>query len=52
MTSVPDGPQISIPAVTPGETTVITVQLVSPPELGSFQTKWRLCTPNGSHFGG
>lgn len=51
LTSIADGPQIPVAAINPGEKCTITVQLASPAETGSFQTKWRLCTPNGSHFG-
>lgn len=45
-------PVVPIGSVEPGECTVVSVNLMSPPELGSFQTKWRLFTSNGSCFGG
>lgn len=35
----------------PKDTTVITVNLISPAELGRFITQFFLCTPNGSRFG-
>lgn len=41
-----------VSSIEPGDCTVISVKLMSPPELGSFQTKWRLFTSNGSCFGG
>lgn len=45
-------PTTPVSPVEPGQHTVISVQLRSPLELGSFQTKWRLYTSNGSCFGG
>lgn len=34
------------------ETIEISVDLTSPSELGTFQSKWRMMTSNGSYFGG
>lgn len=43
---------IPVPALAPLDTSKITIQLVSPAELGGFCTKWRLCTPSNIFFGG
>lgn len=43
---------VPVEPIEPGQCTVISVNLRSPCELGSFQTKWRLFTSNGSCFGG
>lgn len=51
-TSTDSLPTTPIDCVEPGHCTVVSVKLVSPPELGSYQTKWRLFTSNGSCFGG
>lgn len=45
-------PITPVAPIEPGHCTVISVRLTSPSELGSFQTKWRLFTSNGSCFGG
>lgn len=45
-------PMVPVEPIEPGQCTVISVSLRSPCELGSFQTKWRLFTSNGSCFGG
>lgn len=45
-------PVVPVASIEPGQCTVISVNLQSPSELGSFQTKWRLFTSNGSCFGG
>lgn len=45
-------PMVPVEPIEPGQCTVISVNLRSPCELGSFQTKWRLFTSNGSCFGG
>lgn len=47
-----DHMSIAVPALAPLDTTKITIQLVSPVELGDFCTKWRLCTPSNLFFGG
>ena len=41
-----------VPSLQPNDTTIITVDLISPSDQGSFTTKWRLCTANGTYFGG
>lgn len=52
-TSHPNETEIPINCtLQPAEETIISVSLVSPSTLGSFQTKWRLCTAYGSYFGG
>lgn len=45
-------PTTPVSPVEPGQCTVVSVKLRSPAEFGSFQTKWRLFTSNGSCFGG
>lgn len=45
-------PVVPVNPIEPGQCTVISVSLTSPSELGSYQTKWRLFTSNGSCFGG
>lgn len=45
-------PTTVVSPVEPGHCTVVSVKLRSPAELGSFQTKWRLFTSNGSCYGG
>lgn len=45
-------PVTPVTSIAPGESVVIHVTLTSPKESGSFQTKWRLFTSNGSCFGG
>lgn len=40
-----------IPCLHPGESTFITVDMVSPSTAGVYQSKWRLCTPAGTYFG-
>lgn len=44
--------RIVVPILHPGESRNITVEMRSPLEPGSYQSKWRLCTPGGSYFGG
>lgn len=43
---------IPVAALSSMDTTKITIQLVSPSEVGDFCTKWRLCTPSSLYFGG
>lgn len=45
-------PTTAVSPVEPGHCTVVSVKLRSPAEFGSFQTKWRLFTSNGSCYGG
>lgn len=40
-----------VPALSPNDTTIVTVDLLSPPIFGPFLSKWCLCAANGSHFG-
>ncbi|CAH0558885.1 unnamed protein product [Brassicogethes aeneus] len=41
----------AVPSLQPGEKTILTVTMESPATPGVYQSKWRLCTPNGSYFG-
>lgn len=43
--------QCVVPILQPGESRHITVDMISPPHPGVYQSKWRLCTPGGSFFG-
>lgn len=40
-----------LPSLSPNDTTVVTVDLISPPTIGPFISKWSLCTTNGTQFG-
>lgn len=40
-----------VPAISPHDTTIITINLVSPSNVGQFRSQFCLCTPNGSTFG-
>lgn len=41
-----------LPPLEAGSNTYLTVHLVSPTSPGVYQSKWRLCTPGGTYFGG
>lgn len=53
-TSYPDEPQVTLDGVAlqPNEEKIISVPQTSPAHIGPFHSKWRLCTPNGTYFGG
>lgn len=40
-----------VPAILPNETVPVSVQLVTPPEEGVFETVWVTYSPNGTSFG-
>jgi hypothetical protein len=40
-----------VPPIAPRETHIITINLVSPAEVGQFKSQFCLCTPNGTTFG-
>ncbi|KAJ8676526.1 hypothetical protein QAD02_012313 [Eretmocerus hayati] len=42
---------VPVPCLPAKETIELSVELTSPPEVGTFQSKWRLMTSNGSYFG-
>lgn len=44
--------RIEVPPLAPKETIELSVDLVSPAEVGVFQSKWRMMTSTGSYFGG
>lgn len=46
-----DDKKYYLPSLSPNDTTVVTVDLISPPTPGLFVTKWSLYTANGSQFG-
>lgn len=40
-----------VPVLPPNDTTIVSVDVLSPVTFGLFVTKWYLCTPNGTRFG-
>ena len=42
---------ISVPALRVGECANVSVQMKSPESPGTFDSEWRLCSPNGVFFG-
>jgi len=42
---------ISVPALASGATSNFSVQMTSPPEVGIYESQWRIATPNGVFFG-
>lgn len=40
-----------VPPIAPRDTHIITINLVSPSEVGQFKSQFCLCTPNGTTFG-
>ncbi|XP_055524068.1 protein ILRUN isoform X2 [Wyeomyia smithii] len=46
-----DDRKYDVPSLAPNDTTIITVDVTSPPTFGFFTSKWFLCTPYGSQFG-
>uniref|UniRef100_A0A182M824 Nbr1 FW domain-containing protein n=1 Tax=Anopheles culicifacies TaxID=139723 RepID=A0A182M824_9DIPT len=40
-----------VPSIVPNDTVTVSVQLVSPPTEGFFETVWSIYTPNGTSFG-
>jgi hypothetical protein len=40
-----------VPAIAPRDTHIITINLVSPAEIGQFKSQFCLCTPSGLTFG-
>lgn len=45
------GEKVPVPSLDPGEGVHLSIDMVSPPIPGMYQSKWRLCTPKGSYFG-
>lgn len=43
---------VIVPCLMPGEGMHLTVKMTGPSVPGIYQSKWRLCTSNGSYFGG
>ncbi|KAK0088702.1 hypothetical protein PV325_010970 [Microctonus aethiopoides] len=46
-----DCTRIPVPSLAPKESTELSVVLVSPGELGVYESKWRMMTTTGSYFG-
>lgn len=44
--------RVPVPSLGPKETTEVSVVLTSPPDVGLYQSKWRMMTSTGSYFGG
>lgn len=40
-----------VPPIAPRDTHIITINLVSPSDIGQFKSQFCLCTPNGTTFG-
>jgi hypothetical protein len=40
-----------VPPIAPRDSHIITINLVSPSEVGQFKSQFCLCTPNGATFG-
>lgn len=40
-----------VPPIAPKDTHIITINLVSPADVGQFKSQFCLCTPNGTTFG-
>ncbi|KAL3270518.1 hypothetical protein HHI36_021057 [Cryptolaemus montrouzieri] len=40
-----------VPCLSPGNSYRLVVEFISPPRVAVYQTKWRLCVPDGSYFG-
>lgn len=40
-----------VPSLAPNDTTIVTVDVISPPTFGFFTSRWFLCTSNGTQFG-
>lgn len=43
--------RVPVPSLGPKETTEVSVVLTSPPDVGLYQSKWRMMTSTGSYFG-
>lgn len=51
VSEIDDDRRMEIPPVAPNDTYVLTVNLVSPAEIGQFRSQFRLCTPNETTVG-
>lgn len=51
VTEIDDDRRMEIPPVAPNDTYVLTVNLVSPAEIGQFRSQFRLCTPTETTIG-
>lgn len=51
VTEVEDDRRMSIPSIAPNDTYILTVNLVSPAEIGQFRSQFRLCTPTETTIG-
>jgi hypothetical protein len=43
---------VPVTSLNPNESVDISLDMVSPPEAGIYESKWQMTTPNGSYFGG
>ena len=43
---------VNVKPLEPGETTDVSVNMMSPSKIGIFQGQWRMCTTVGQYFGG
>lgn len=51
VSEINDDGKMPVPSIKPNESTVVTINLCSPNELGQFRTQFCLCTPAGQTFG-
>jgi hypothetical protein len=51
VSEINDDGKMPIPAIAPNDTYILTINLVSPPEVGQFKSQFCLCTPPGATFG-
>lgn len=45
------GNKVPVPCLQPGEGMHLSVNMIGPSVPGTYQSKWRLCTPKGAYFG-
>lgn len=51
VTEVDDDRKMPIPSIAPNDTYILTINLVSPAEIGQFKSQFRLCTPTETTVG-
>ena len=47
-----NGCRRNVPCLQSGEAFLVIIDMKSPAIPGTYQSKWRLCTPSGTYFGG
>lgn len=51
VSEINDDGKMQIPSIAPNDTYILTINLVSPSEIGQFKSQFCLCTPVGATFG-